>query len=231
MADTRSTGSSSRNGDCEAYLYVGRISYPVTTLGPGRRIGLWLEGCSIGCPGCISPELLVRREESRSPVSRVLERIVSLSAGHEGLTVSGGEPFDQAVALGVLLAGVRGATGLDILVYTGYTIEALRAGPPPYRELLDRVDVLIDGPFRRELANRRLWRGSDNQRMHLLTPRAGAYGPFQDAVYGDERELQFELTEGGGLLVIGIPERGFERELPRIARRFGVTVSKTKERT
>jgi anaerobic ribonucleoside-triphosphate reductase activating protein len=210
-------------------LYVDRISSPVTNLGPGRRIGLWVQGCTIGCPGCISRNLLVRRERSRMPVRRVADRIVALSPRHDGLTVSGGEPFEQPEALTELLSCVKTATKLDILVYTGYSLEALQVGSRSVRSLLGLIDVLIDGPFRLELPNRKLWRGSDNQRMHLLTPRARKYAMYREAVYDGARELQFEVTDEGMLRVVGIPERGFRREFPEIARRFGISVSKTED--
>lgn len=210
-------------------IYVDRISSPVTNLGPGRRIGLWVQGCSIGCPGCISQNLLVRRERSKIPVQRLADRIVSLSPRHDGLTVSGGEPFEQPEALSELLSRVKTGTSLDILVYTGHTIEALQAGSPSIRTLLGLIDVLIDGPFRRELPNRKLWRGSDNQRIHLLTPRARRYAAYREAAYDGARELQFELTGGGGLRIVGIPERDFASEFPEIARRFGISVSSAKD--
>ena len=72
---------------------VSRLHFPVTTLGPGRRVGLWLQGCSIRCPGCISLDTWDPRV-GLVPIADLLERIDQLAWEADGLTVSGGEPFD-----------------------------------------------------------------------------------------------------------------------------------------
>ncbi|MDD3643869.1 MAG: 4Fe-4S single cluster domain-containing protein [Candidatus Krumholzibacteria bacterium] len=207
-------------------LYIDRISCPVTNLGPGRRIGLWVRGCGRGCPGCISGDLATRGEGSRRTVEEVAGAIVSIAPGFDGLTISGGEPFDQPEALCELCEIIVERTGLDILVYSGYTLEELREGPPAVATFLGLVDVLIDGPYIRELPGTKIWRGSDNQRLHCLSGRAQKYRRFDEAVYEGARELQYELTDDGGLRIVGIPERGFEERFERVARSRGVTVSK-----
>ena len=89
----------------------------------------------------------------------------------KGITLSGGEPFCQAEALAYLARQVH-AAGWDVVCYTGYTLEALLAMEDPHiRELLEEVDLLIDGPFileKRDLTL--LFRGSSNQRLILVKP-------------------------------------------------------------
>ncbi len=190
-------------------LYVDSLVGSVTNLGPGRRIALWVQGCTLGCPGCMTPELFGRREADATAVSGVAAAIGALAPGHDGLTVSGGEPFQQAAALAVLLQQVRASTDLDVMVYSGYTIEEIRAGNAAMGRLLAQVDILVDGRFQVEAGNRKLWRGSDNQRIHLLTPRAERYRPLVDGEYEDRRPLHVHWTPAGELRIVGIPARGF----------------------
>lgn len=82
-----------------------------------------------------------------------------------GVTFSGGEPFAQAAGFARLARLLR-SEGYEVASYTGYTLEALLAGTPEQRALLEQLDVLIDGPFL--LSERSLelnFRGSRNQRV------------------------------------------------------------------
>ena len=73
---------------------VSRLHYPVTTLGPGRRVGVWLQGCSIRCAGCISPDTWDSHVNLTS-TEQLARALAVWSPEADGLTVSGGEPFDQ----------------------------------------------------------------------------------------------------------------------------------------
>lgn len=179
---------------------------PVHSLGPGERVGLWLQGCARSCPGCISPELqpVTGSETEERLLADILLRTASIGKCR-GLTVSGGEPFLQADALLRLLELVRDGFE-DILVYTGYTLEELRRGDcgPAGAECLDRIDVLIDGPYIRE-RNRPdcVLRGSDNQTIHYLDPEAaGRYG-----VYLARGRILESFSHDGAVILTGIPDR------------------------
>lgn len=130
--------------------------------GPGARFVVWLQGCTLGCPGCFNP--------STHPAGGREVEVESLDFGDaDGLSLSGGEPMQQPAAALALLDHAR-ARGLSTLMFSGYTLDELRAlplGP----EVLARLDVLIDGRY---VSTERLatgLRGSANQRIHLLTPR------------------------------------------------------------
>jgi anaerobic ribonucleoside-triphosphate reductase activating protein len=84
----------------------------------------------------------------------------------------GGEPFAQAAALAELGKALSYAN-LGVLTFTGYRVEYLqRAGRQDYLDLLTITDLLIDGPYRADLADyTRPWVGSSNKRYHFLTPR------------------------------------------------------------
>lgn len=166
--------------------------------GPGLRYAVWLQGCSLRCPGCCNPEYLSPpsathpRVEAEDLAARVLG-----TPGIEGLSVLGGEPMEQAGPLAELLQRVR-AGGLSTMVFTGYRREELSG---PALAALDHVDLLVDGRYERsepELSRR--WIGSRNQRMLFLTDR---YDPADPRfVESDTVELRFD---GRALTVNGRP--------------------------
>jgi anaerobic ribonucleoside-triphosphate reductase activating protein len=135
--------------------------------GPGARFVVWFQGCTLGCAGCFNPATHDREGNDRD-VDELLAEIVA-TRGITGLSLSGGEPFQQPAAAAALLAGAR-AAGLSTLAFSGYTLGELRAQPAAAAALAD-LDVLIDGRY---VAAERLGdglRGSTNQRIQLLTAR------------------------------------------------------------
>ena len=138
--------------------------------GPGERIVLWFQGCPLACPGCFNPETHATTPRRVMPVARLLEQIVERHNSIEGVTITGGEPFEQADALRVLLAEIRRSTALSVLVFTGYTRGEIERRPN-WMRVLRYIDVLIAGRY---VADRRVARemlGSSNQRIHRLTDR------------------------------------------------------------
>jgi anaerobic ribonucleoside-triphosphate reductase activating protein len=133
--------------------------------GPGTRFVVWLQGCSLGCPGCFNPGTHDASGGEAIEVDALLARIGPV----DGLTLSGGEPLEQPGAALALLRGAR-ARGLSTLIFSGFTIDEIRARPLG-AEVLAELDVLIDGRY---VSTDRLatgLRGSANQRIHLLTAR------------------------------------------------------------
>jgi anaerobic ribonucleoside-triphosphate reductase activating protein len=154
----------------ELPINLGRCHYPVRGLGYGRRVGIWLQGCSIHCPGCVVPESWHATPQHEVSLLRLLESLLPWLTDCEGVTLSGGEPFDQPEALLAIIVALRQLIDGDILVYSGYPYRRLVAR---HAEILQRVDVLASEPF---VASRRhdspTLVGSTNQRVHLLTPLA-----------------------------------------------------------
>jgi len=168
--------------------------------GPGRRFALWVQGCTLNCPGCCNPEMFADRGGELVEPAALAARIAA-TPGIEGLSVLGGEPFQLAAAVAELCRAVR-AAGLSVMVYSGYTLEELRAlpGEGP-AALLAQVDLLADGRYRRELPEtRRRWLGSSNQSLHFLTPRYRA----DDPRFSQPNTVVVRLV-GGQLTVNGWP--------------------------
>ena len=140
------------------------------TAGPGTRLVLWLQGCKQNCPGCCNQNFLaIQKQHLVLP-----EEIIGLcrKANVEGISLSGGEPLLQAIALAPLIQKIK-AEGKSILLWTGYTLESLQAisHPPEIAQILGMTDILVDGPYVQEQRASLLWRGSQNQHIHLLSRR------------------------------------------------------------
>jgi anaerobic ribonucleoside-triphosphate reductase activating protein len=140
--------------------------------GPGRRTAVWVQGCAIRCAGCCNPELFDAQGGTGVDPEALADRVVA--RGVEGVTVLGGEPFDQADGLAALCRAVQ-ARGRSVLVFTGYTLETLQArSEPAVAAALAAIDTLVDGPFDRQRPERRRrWVGSENQRLWHFTGRYG----------------------------------------------------------
>ena len=153
-------------------LKVGELVARSRANGPGTRTVVWVQGCGLDCPGCINQHLLPK--DGGHTVDPVVlgRRLVDQEPEVEGLTLSGGEPFEQPAACAYLLATVR-AKGWSTVVYTGHQLEDLRVREDPWvHQMLSRIDLLIDGPFQAELRTEELpWRGSKNQKIHCLSSR------------------------------------------------------------
>lgn len=191
-------------------MNIARILYPVRVLGPGKRIGLWLCGCSRGCAGCSNPELWARRPEYELTVPEVAALVRRVAASHpvDGFTVSGGEPMDQAAELAALLKDLH-AVSDDILIYSGYRLEELRArGDPATDAILRRAAVLIDGPYIEALNDDTVLRGSSNQRVHILNPACEER--YRRCLAQTHNQIQ-NFTTTDGIVSVGIHRRTFRR--------------------
>ena len=134
--------------------------------GPGLRYAVFVQGCTHECPGCHNPE----SQPACGGTVRAIDDIVDEIEANGlvgGVTLSGGEPFEQCAAC-LSLARKLKAQGLGLWIYSGYLYEDLLAGrPDPLApELLACCDVLVDGPFVQALNSYDLtWMGSSNQRV------------------------------------------------------------------
>ena len=132
--------------------------------GPGIRTAIFSQGCPHRCPGCHNPETWDFGCGTRIPVEDVLD-IVKSNPLCRGVTFSGGEPFAQAAGF-AKLAKLLKAQGYEVASYSGYTFEQLLEGSEEQKDLLESIDILIDGPFL--LSEKSLeiaFRGSRNQRI------------------------------------------------------------------
>lgn len=143
--------------------------------GHGARAVLWVQGCKFHCPGCFNPENQPFIEKTRVPVSEMANRILMVE-GIEGVTFSGGEPFEQAAALSELAAILK-ENGLTVMVFTGYRYADLLAeGNPDHKALIASADMLIAGRYEqaKNTDSKIPLIGSTNQEIISLTGKIPA---------------------------------------------------------
>jgi len=190
----------------------------VTNLGPGRRIALWVQGCSLGCPGCMSPSMQDRDGGRDVDVRTLAEGLAAAAAGFDGLTISGGEPFQQYGALMALCSYYKALCPRTVLVYTGYRIAELERDHPE-RAFHKTLDYLIDGRYLRRRHDGR-WRGSTNQRLYrFLTGQAVECNPWWSYT---EKTMMLSVPDALHATMAGIPERGDLARLRRAMRSSGI---------
>ncbi len=187
-------------------LSLSRIHFPVTTLGPGCRVGIWFQGCSIRCRGCISMDTWAP-DKGTTDVADLLDAIAPFLVEADGLTVSGGEPFDQPTALLALLDGWRRRHSGDVLVYSGYPLEKLS---PTLGGMPGLIDALLCDPLDIDVPQTLALRGSDNQRLVLLSPLGEhIFSSLDRPTASSERRLDIMFDdEHGTVFLAGIPGRG-----------------------
>lgn len=144
------------------------------TDGVGLRYAIYLSGCLHHCSGCHNPESWDANNGIQLS-DFVLEQMIEEIKDNpllDGITISGGDPFYNPKGLLHLLISLKEGTRLNIWCYTGYTIEYILAHEE-YARCLEYIDVLVDGPFVKQLYDPTLlFRGSSNQRV-LKIPKTG----------------------------------------------------------
>ncbi len=143
---------------------AGRVGDSIVD-GPGLRYALFTQGCPRACPDCHNPQTHSPDGGEETTTDEIFREIAA-NLLLDGVTFSGGEPFMQAAPLVELARKVR-ELGLNLIVYTGYTWEELvAANDSDWNALLAETDVVVDGPYIRELRDwQTRFAGSSNQRF------------------------------------------------------------------
>jgi len=212
-------------------MKIARVLYPVKTLGPGNRLGIWTWGCKRACPGCANPELWEAPDNCDVPLEVLKEQVDKLrgvgseidgadrfdGAGEtagaggddgvpriDGVTISGGEPFNQPKELERLVDYLREFTD-DILIFTGYRREELAE----YESgIISKLAVLVDGEYLEEKNEGHPLRGSSNQTMHYVNQdKRQLYENYIQENMGKNRTQLFPVA--GGQVAVGIHGRDF----------------------
>jgi anaerobic ribonucleoside-triphosphate reductase activating protein len=210
-------------------IRINKVHFPVTVLGPGQRIGIWMQGCSIGCEGCCSRDTWEPGGGGSLPVDTLLEWCRGIAPnGVDGITVSGGEPFDQPEALEELLRGLRcwrdiAQAQFDVLVYTGNSRRRIESR---YRSHLDLIDVLVPGPYRAGVAADSPLAGSGNQRVWYVNDAVRAnYEHWLGQLSQLSRRPIQAAVDDCGVWLIGIPRSGDLGKLQKSCAEAGLTLS------
>jgi anaerobic ribonucleoside-triphosphate reductase activating protein len=203
------------------WLNLAEIAVDVTTLGPGRRIGVWTQGCPFRCPDCISPEWQPLRPNKLVRVEEIRDHLLSLAC-HDGLTFSGGEPMLQAAGLLSLWRQLRTERpDWTLIVFSGYRRQELVAsGQPEQQALLADADAFVGGPYVAALNDGRGLRGSANQEIWF--PPNTRFNANERQTIGDSRRRVELRLQHNQLLLIGVPQVGWRWPM---SPQYGTTAS------
>jgi anaerobic ribonucleoside-triphosphate reductase activating protein len=167
--------------------------------GPGCRAVVWVQGCSRECRGCFNQASWPFEINQLITVESLAAKILA-NPRNRGLTFSGGEPFWQAKALTELAKYVK-EKGLNVMSFTGFTIEQLRStkAPPHSQELLAQLDILVDGAYVESLAIHSPDSpvSSSNQRIHLLNPA------LEDQINWASDQVEIHILKDGTRIFTG----------------------------
>ena len=174
-------------------ILVNLIAYPVKVLGLGERVGIWTQGCSMGCHGCMSEHTWAFDESKRISIPKLTAKVNAF--GTNKITISGGEPFQQKNFLS-LLKTLKAAGFTDIMVYSGYTQTYIYKH---FSEHMGYVDALICEPFIDGDESESIYKGSENQRMIILNEALRSQYEVYEKKLKDKKLQKFEDV------IVGIP--------------------------
>ncbi|PAX49846.1 4Fe-4S single cluster domain-containing protein [Brunnivagina elsteri] len=167
--------------------------------GPGSRAVVWVQGCIRECPGCFNPDSWDFEINQLISIDKLAEKILADSR-NQGVTFSGGEPFWQAPALAQLARQLK-AAGLNIMSFSGFTLEQLQSdyAPAGAKDLLAELDILIDGAYIQSLAINTPDSpvSSSNQRVRIFNPA------LSDQINWASDQIEVHIFKDGSRLVTG----------------------------
>jgi anaerobic ribonucleoside-triphosphate reductase activating protein len=185
-----------------AYLNINSI-IPVSEVnGPGKRFVIWFQGCNHDCTGCFNKPLQEMKNNQIISVDEMMDKISS-TVDIEGVTFSGGEPFLQVDALLELSEKIKKQL-LTIVSYTGFTLNELKNDQnPKFKEILNLMDILIDGKYSKDNRSNCIWIGSSNQRINFLSDR---YSDYIEEIVGQSKEIEYFIDKSGDIILTGFPD-------------------------
>lgn len=195
-------------------INVAKIVNTSRVNGPGKRTVIWVQGCPNNCPGCFNKSYRPFIQAHLYSTEEIFDIIINNKKKYdiEGVTYSGSEPFSQAEALYSLSKELK-KEGLNILCYSGFTIEQLRADKNPFvSKLLNEIDILIDGPYIKEMHELKFWRGSSNQKLYLLS---NAIDPAR-IINHDKSEVEFHIDKKGDITITG----NFDKDIVELIKKI-----------
>lgn len=161
-------------------------------------------------------------------IDEVVNAISQWSAVADGITISGGEPFDQPDALFGLLTRIRSQTEADVLAFTGYPWSVISEMLVSSSTL---IDALVTGPFEINERQTLALRGSDNQKLHLITDKGRArFASFERFATEQDRAVDVMFDDNGDVWLAGIPARDDFRRFQELLESAGSTLSTSEDK-
>jgi anaerobic ribonucleoside-triphosphate reductase activating protein len=183
------------------WILINNYKYPITVLGPGERIAVWTQGCSIRCKGCMSKHTWEFNKNYKKNIKEFIHELNQYNC--KSITISGGEPFDQINFL-FFLKELRNNGFDDILVYSGYPYNFIKQS---FKKCLFYIDVLISEPFESGNESLLAYKGSDNQKAIIFNKKIfNKYKKFLTS----KKDKTLQIFDD---LIVGIP---YQKDIERI---------------
>ena len=212
-------------------IRINRIAYPVVTLGPGRRLGVWVQGCHIRCYECVSIDTWDPEGGYEVDVEVLASEMASAIADHDltGITITGGEPIEQVnavfeliVCLQKVLEGCNRLSKeqclLDILVFSGLQFDDFKRHAPILHSVIDGV---VCGPYDPSYPRTSPLIASGNQELHIITNLGEQrFGQIAQSI---QSVMQLHVDDEN-ITLIGLPRFGDLRLLEEALGRRGIII-------
>jgi len=183
------------------WILINSFKYPVNVLGPGKRIVVWTQGCSIRCKGCMSEHTWKFDKTKKVNIKEFVKLLMKFNSF--SITISGGEPFEQENFY-FFLKELRENGFRDILVYSGYKYEYIKKN---FKNCLYLIDVLISEPFELGNESNKIYKGSENQKAIIFNK---SIFPKYEKFLTKKKEKKLQIFED---LIVGIP---YQKDIERI---------------
>lgn len=181
---------------------LNKIQYPVYNLGEGKRIGIWVQGCDLGCKGCVNKTLWSSTGGKSISIVDVFNWVASIQNGFDGITISGGEPFQQYEQLISFLHLVKTKTNLTIQCFSGYYLNELNKNFPD-KLFLKYIDTLVDGRYIEEQHDNSNIKGSSNQTVFKIIDEA----PVSESKMSASNKWSVYVNNENQIYMAGIPRK------------------------
>lgn len=179
-------------------LYIHDINPNSLVNGPGTRAVVWVQGCSIGCPGCFNPltHLKMSGPDEGVDPERLGRELGQLNV--DGLTLSGGEPLEQPEAVSELIKSFRRVNSGTVLIFSGFTPKRIFASPAARSTIL-LADAVLAGPYVEGKDPSEIW---NSKQLILVTDR------IKPDTLTPERRMEVSFQSDDTLRLSGYPDKG-----------------------
>jgi len=187
---------------------LNKIQYPVYNLGPGKRLGIWVQGCPLRCKGCINRTLWAQNKGQKMNVIDVFNWLQEKASDYDGITVTGGEPFAQYEALITFLHLIKKKTQLNVHVFSGYYLHELQT---MFEDGLFKscIDFLTDGRYIESQHNDNNLKGSTNQSCYAFINNKHHVVKNDDS----NNKWSVNVDSHGSIYMAGIPRKNDIKQL------------------
>ncbi len=181
---------------------LNKIQYPVYNLGEGKRIGIWVQGCNLACKGCVNKTLWTNTGGKSISVVDVFNWVVSIKNDFDGITISGGEPFQQYEQLIVFLHLIKTKTNLTVHCFSGYYLNELQEQFPD-KLFFKYIDTLVDGRYIEEQHENSNIKGSANQSVYRIIDEV----PVKQRKTRASKKWSLNVSSENEIYMSGIPKK------------------------